>query len=321
MIHCVRANMPTFKTVNFSPGFNVILAERTKEATKLDSRNGLGKSTLLEIIHFCLGANKGETLSKSALNDWTFTLEISIDDKRYAISRNTASKSQIVIEGDCSSWPLKPEIDKKTGRQIMSRNEWTKVLGFLLFGLQLSYPDFDYAPTFRSLFSYFARRNSVQGGFLNPFQQYKAQKEWDKQVNNAFLLDLGWQCAARGQALKDSLDVIKQIKVEAKAGVLTGMFGSSGEIEAQKIRLESEISQEDARLKEFRVHAQYREIETEVNELTSQIHELSNLNISDRQVLQNYEQSLEEEDEADPGTITKMFNEAGIVFRIMYQSG
>jgi uncharacterized protein YydD (DUF2326 family) len=314
MIHSVSANMPNFKTVNFRPGFNVVLAARTKEATKLDSRNGLGKSTLLEIIHFCLGANKGETLGKSALNDWVFTLEIDLGGKRYIVSRNTTSANKIIIEGDCSSWPLKPECDKKTGQQIISRKDWTKVLGVLLFGLHVSYPDFDYAPTFRSLFSYFARRNSTQGGFLNPFQQYKAQKEWDKQVNNAFLLELGWQYAAKGQALKDSLDIIKQINAEAKAGVLTGMLGSTGEIEAQKIRLESEIAQEEERLKEFKVHAQYREIENEANELTSQIHELSNLNIGDRQVLKNYEQSLDEEDDADPGTITKMFTEVGVVF-------
>ena len=55
MIHSVTADRPSFKTVELKPGFNVILAERTKESTKKDSRNGLGKSTLIEIIHFCLG--------------------------------------------------------------------------------------------------------------------------------------------------------------------------------------------------------------------------------------------------------------------------
>ena len=57
MIHAVRCNQPGFKDVTFRPGFNVVLAERSEEATKKDSRkNGLGKTTLIEIIHFCLGA-------------------------------------------------------------------------------------------------------------------------------------------------------------------------------------------------------------------------------------------------------------------------
>ena len=56
MITKVRSNMPSFREISFEPGFNVVLADRTKEATKTDSRNGLGKITLLDIIHFCLGS-------------------------------------------------------------------------------------------------------------------------------------------------------------------------------------------------------------------------------------------------------------------------
>ena len=78
MIHSVTADRPSFKTVEFKPGFNVVLAERTKESTKKDSRNGLGKSTLIEIIHFCLGNSKGESLSKKEVNGWTFTIDIDL---------------------------------------------------------------------------------------------------------------------------------------------------------------------------------------------------------------------------------------------------
>lgn len=51
----LSANQPGFKNVSFRDGFNIVVAERTKESTKKDSRNGLGKSTLIELIHFCLG--------------------------------------------------------------------------------------------------------------------------------------------------------------------------------------------------------------------------------------------------------------------------
>jgi uncharacterized protein YydD (DUF2326 family) len=56
MINTISANQPSFKTVEFTPGFNVIIADRTESSGVKDSRNGLGKSTLIEIIHFCLGA-------------------------------------------------------------------------------------------------------------------------------------------------------------------------------------------------------------------------------------------------------------------------
>jgi len=240
MIYSISCDKSSFKRVDFNPGFNVVLAERTKDSTKKDSRNGLGKSTLIEIIHFCLGGSKGETLSKHELNDWSFTLDMDIGKKRYSITRNTADQNKVIIDGDCSDWPLKPENDEKTNDQIMSSRDWTKVLGSLMFGLQLSYPDLNYAPTFRSIISYFVRRNGTRGGFLNPFQHHKSQQEWDKQVNNAFLLDLNWGYAAKWQIVKDRIKVINQIKQEAKTGMLANLMGTIGELEALKIRLESQ---------------------------------------------------------------------------------
>ena len=98
MIHSIKCDNPSFKTIEFKSGFNVILAERKEGSTEKDSRNGLGKSTLIEIIHFCLGGSKGETLKKTQLEGWTFTLDLDIAGKRYSISRNTSKgKGQIII--------------------------------------------------------------------------------------------------------------------------------------------------------------------------------------------------------------------------------
>ncbi len=135
MIHSVAADRPSFKTVEFKPGFNVVLAERTKESTKKDSRNGLGKSTLIEIIHFCLGSSKGESLSKREVNGWTFTIDIDIGGKRYKISRTNKPYAKIVVEGDCSDWPIKPEVDKKTGERVIGIKDGRRDLGVLMFGL------------------------------------------------------------------------------------------------------------------------------------------------------------------------------------------
>ncbi|MDD5051016.1 MAG: DUF2326 domain-containing protein [Syntrophorhabdaceae bacterium] len=313
MIYSISCDKPSFKRVDFKPGLNVALAERTKDSTKKDSRNGLGKSTLIEIIHFCLGGGKGETLSKQQLDGWSFTLDLDIGKKRYSITRNTADQNKVIIDGDCSDWPLKPENDEKTNEQIMSSRDWNKVLGLFMFGLQLSYPDLNYAPTFRSIISYFVRRNGARGGFLNPFQQHKSQQEWDKQVNNAFLLDLNWGYAAKWQVIKDRIKVINQIKQEAKTGMLANLMGTIGELDALKIRLESQARSEEKQLNNFNVHPQYKKIEEETNELTFHSHELVNLNINDRRILEYYERSLKEEAEAKAEDITRMFTEAGVI--------
>lgn len=313
MIYSIKCDKPSFKTVEFKSGFNVILAERKEGSTEKDSRNGLGKSTLIEIIHFCLGGNKGETLSKQKLEDWTFTLDLDLAGKRYSVSRNTSETGKIAIEGDCSDWVIKPEIDKKTGRQVISARDWNRVLGTLMFGVQSMYSDLKYAPTLRSLISYFVRRNGQVGGFLNPFQQYKNQKEWDKQVNNAFLLGLGWEYASKLQVLKDRINVLSQINQEAKSGILAHLIGTVGEVEALKIRLEAQASQEGKQLDDFDVHPQYHKIEEDANNLTAKIHELVNLNIDNNRLLEHYESSLKEEVDAKPDSVTKIYQEAGLV--------
>ncbi len=313
MIHSIKCDKPFFKNIEFKPGFNVILAERKKESTQKDSRNGLGKSTLIEIIHFCLGADKGETLKKPELEDWTFTLKLDLAGETYSVSRNTAYQRKIIIEGNCSDWIIKPEIDKKTGRQIMSVLDWNKVLGTLIFGIQAMYDDLKYVPTFRSLIAYFVRRNGQRGGFLNPFENHQHQKEWDKQVNNAFLLGLGWEYASKLQVLKDRIKVLAQINQEAKSGMLAHLIGTVGEMEALKIRLEAQATQEGEQLDNFKVHPQYHRIEDEANSLTSKIHELINFNVDNKRLLEHYEASLEGEVDANPESLTRIYQEAGLI--------
>jgi uncharacterized protein YydD (DUF2326 family) len=313
MIHSIKCDKPSFKNIEFKSGFNVVMSERIEGSTPKDSRNGLGKSTLIEIMHFCLGGNKGETLSKQNLEGWVFTIDLDLSGKRYSVSRNTSETSKIFIDGDCSDWAIKPEIDKKTSRQLISARDWNRVLGTLMFGIQSAYADFKYAPTFRSLISYFIRRNGQVGGFLNPFQQYKNQKEWDKQVNNAFLLNLGWEYASKLQVLKDRINVLDQIKQEARTGMLAHLIGTIGEVEALKIRLEAQVSEEGEQLSNFKIHPQYNKIEEEANELTSKIHELVNLDIDSKRLLEHYEASLKEEADAKPDSVEKIYREAGLV--------
>lgn len=312
MIYSIKSDKPSFKNIEFKPGFNVILAERTKESTKKDSRNGLGKSTLIEIIHFCLGANKGETLSKKEMEGWSFAVDLDIAGKRYSVTRNISEQNKIVIEGDCSGWPITPDTDKETGAKVLSRNDWNRVLGVLLFGLKPSFGDMKYVPTFRSMISYLVRRNGQRGAFLNPFQQYKNQLEWDIQVNNTYLLGLGWEFSSKWQVLKDRVKILAQIKQEAQTGILASFMGTLGELEALKVRREEQAKQEGEQLKSFRVHPQYSKIETDANDLTRRIHELINENISDKRLLEHYEESLKEEVDAKPESVTKVYEEAGL---------
>ncbi len=313
MIRSVRADKESFKPIYFTPGLNIIVAERTKDSTKKDSRNGLGKSALIEIIHYCMGSNRGETLKKPELDNWNFTLDIILDHKEYSLTRNTSLGNRVTIDGDCSNWSIEPSIDLETSIQTIHPNNLRIVLGQLMFGLTTAPNEDNYNPTFGSLISYFIRRNSRRGGFLNPFQQFKNQHEWDIQVNNTYLLGLSWEVASKWQTLKDRNKVLSQIKKEMTAGTLSNITGSIGELETKRIRLNSQLSDQETRLQDFKVLPEYDEINKNANALTRKIHDLVNDNVKDSQLLEYYESSLEEEIDASAELVMKVYNEAGLV--------
>jgi uncharacterized protein YydD (DUF2326 family) len=313
MIIGIRSDHPSFKNVEFEKGFNVILANRTKSSTDKDSRNGLGKSTLLEIIHFCLGS-KNESLKIKELENWTFILDIILKGKTYTVSRNTKNFQKVKMEGDSSEWPIKPVYDETKKAYFMKINDWTNVLGYLIFNLPTELNEQKYTPTFRSLISYFVRRGV--GSFQTPFKHYSQQKEWDIQVNNAYLLGLNWEFGAKFQNIKDKVNTLNELKKASEQGLLKGYVGSLGELEADRIRLEGEVQKLEQQLTSFKVHPQYYDIQKQADAITNEVHKLVNKNTLNKQILGKYEESFIEENDVSLDKVEKIYKDAGFIFDV-----
>ena len=310
MITAIRCNIPSFKTVEFKPGLNVVLADRTKESTRRDSRNGLGKTTLIEIVHFCLGSrtSRNRGLMVTPLKGWCFTLEMSANGRELTVTRSTDDPSRVYLEGEVGDLNVPSECQK--GMLTVRVNDWNAALGELLFGLTSQSPALKYHPTFRSLFSYLVRRN--REAFVSPFSHYRAQREWDKQVNNAFLLSLMWEHAGQLQELKDEEKLLNELRRAAREGLLEGMVGTRGNLEAERARLEMEIRRKWSVLESFRVHSRYHEIAEEANELTSNIQQLANANLADGRLADLYRGSLEDEQDPDAEEVFEIYQEVGV---------
>lgn len=331
MIRALRANKPSFREIRFEAGFNVVLADRTKESTRHDTRNGLGKSTLVEILHFCLGSQprRQKGLLSPDLKGWEFTLDLIIDGQPVAVSRSVDEPAVVRVVADTSEWPL-PE--SKAAPALLSVKtdlavgEWVTVLGSLMYGLpsggrrelypsaaRLAEPPHAKdgpAPSFRSLISYAMRRG--REGFLNPFEHHRKQAEWDKQIHSAFLLGLAWEDARDWARLKERAKYLRDLRRAAKAGLSQMPSSSLGELEATKVRLERRVREDREALNAFRVHQQYRDIEKEANELTQQLHAAANEDVADRRVLAAYNQSTEAERGAGSTDVARLYRDAGV---------
>jgi uncharacterized protein YydD (DUF2326 family) len=310
MIRAIRSNHQGFRAVAFEDGLNVVLADRTKEETRKQSRNGLGKSTLIELIHFCLGGDFKGPVTAPALRGWVFTLDLVLRGKSISVSRDTGAPARVMIEGDSTGWPIQPKENRDTGLLEMSYKDWAKVLGAFMFGLPAKEAG-KYRPSFRALISYFARRG--KDAYSKPFEYIRKQTAWSVQVLNAFLLLLETQDAIDFQTLKDRKETLVQLKkLTTGAGTAKEFLGTLGEYEAQKVRLEGQLRKEGQALHEFRVHPQYEEISRRANGLTEQIHRLTNENVTDKRLVEMYQQSLILEKPPDSQSVALIYERAGV---------
>ena len=183
MIHSVSANQRSFHPVQFTPGLNVILAERTDTSTQKDTRNGLGKSTLIDIIDFCLGANapKGKGLVIEPLAGWEFTVEITLSGNRVKVTRAVNMPNRFVVNGDTTGWVEQPDTDSESGERVFNLSRWRTLLGWSLFGVPRTNDALKYKPTYRSLISYFIRRGV--DAYSEPFRHSRQQQPWNVQLH------------------------------------------------------------------------------------------------------------------------------------------
>lgn len=316
MLKSIRSNHPTFKCVDFHPGYNIILADRQSQTDEDDhkkTRNGAGKSTLVEIIHFCLGArvDKGSVFKSKELESWSFTLEFSIGGFDFEIERSVDAPNKIIIDhiSPILGWDTK--VDRDGHFHYVTSSIYNEELQTLFFGLSKS--DAAYFPSFRELISYYVRRNI--DGYRDAFEFWKNQPVHNRQACNAYFLDLNIEFASKFQRLKEEAKKIDDYRKAAASGVIGTFTLDVGKLETEVINRRADAEHMRKQLESFRVHPQYNEITNEANALTEQIHAVSNTLVLRQQLLARYEQSMQKET-ADVSTdeLQHIYEEAGVVF-------
>jgi len=312
MIHEITANKDSFRPVRLVPGLNVILAERTADSSQKDTRNGLGKSMLIEIIHFCLGSNVQKTsgLNSPSLKDWVFTMRMSLAGEAISITRAIATRSKVQVSGLSDRWAETPPAEIFPTK-ILTVKQWKAVLGKALFGLNSS-AEFQYRASARTLVSCFVRRGHFAYGA--PFTAFERQPPWSVQVHMAFLLGMEWQHAVEWQAIKDKDQAIKDLRRAINAAVPPEMRGTVGELEAERALMEQAIERDAGALDNFKVHPQYESIQHKADQLTEQLHDATNSLFTESRRLKLYKRASEEEESPSDESVVQVYKEMGIVF-------
>ena len=302
MIRRIDSSLPTFKKLLLEPGLNVILTKKEADASDKQTRNRAGKSSIIEIINFVLGAQdeKSSIFRSEALEKESFSLQLEIAGNIFDVNRSGQSAKKInrtVINSNDS--------------HTLSNSEWTTFLGEEMFKLhQLLYTG-RHKPTFRSLFSYFARRQ-LSDAFISPEKQAIKQQTSDYQIALLFLLGLDWQVASDWQKVRDEEKSLRELKKAAKGDTLGNIVGKVADLRTRLAVEEGRLRELKSQIAEFRVLPKYAELEQEADQLTRDIKKLANENIIDTAATTDLESAMRAETPPPLSDLENIYAEAGV---------
>lgn len=319
MIHGVTSDLPSFKTLSFGPGLNILLADKSEGATDRQSRNGAGKTSFIELVHFLFGAkaDKESIFRSDALAPWTFEGQVDMGGRVIEVARCGSKPSRIRVQGDVSSWAIQPSVDPKSGDLFLSNEQWRAILGAVYFGLPAAAEiggseHVRFGPTFRSLFSYFVRRQSG-GGFVAPTFQSNKQQPWDQQVAVSYLLGLEARIPQEFQEVRTQEKAMAELRKAAREGGLGRYFGTAADLRTRVTIAEARAHRLREQVANFNVVPEYADMEREASTITRDISVLNDENTADRELILQLRDALASEEPPAISNLSRLYREAGIV--------
>lgn len=307
-LRSLAASFDEFRDLEFVGGLNVVLADRAETAGLTDSRNGLGKTTMVALVDFCLGAQPGNHIRQMAGRAWSFSLAITTrSGAQIVVTRAVDDASSIVLDGDLERTSLADRdstSDAPLSHLVIGNSAWTTWLREEVFPTALVGSEIK-PPSFRSLIRRFIRYRL--DAFLSPFNSMANPGALQTQSENAFLLNLDWRLASEWSALGTRK---KQILLMDDPD--ESVEEQIGSLQSQLIRAQRQVESIRGDIEGFSVLPEYREVEQQVDRWAAEIKALANENIVDRRVIGTYESRQREEFSSSSVDVERLFDEAGV---------
>ncbi|MGD0694351.1 MAG: ABC-three component system protein [Terriglobia bacterium] len=318
MILSIESSIATFKTVHLHEGLNVLLADRLPQSTEKQTRNSAGKTSLIEIIHFLHGSDcvAESMFRKKELIEHSFRARFSIGGEKFTVERSGSDPSKIfLLEGGEKSVELPRKTDKASGRDCVSNSNWRVFLGHVMFRLppQLRGTVYDepFAPTFRAMFSYFARRRN-SGGLVHPERHAEKQQIGDWQINLSYLIGLDWQIPFEFQKLRARERSLEELRKAAKAGAFGEILATVAELRPQVTLAETRAQRLRDQLANFQVLDSYRDLSRRAARAKAEMQSIGREAIVLNETLEHLARSLDTEKAPERSDLQQLYAAVGV---------
>ena len=284
----LSANKSTFRTVTFNKtGLSLVVAEQRSQEPS-ETYNGVGKTLLLELLHYCLGSRK-VTAFEQHLKGWVFALTIEIASVEHTVTRSADEPSAITLDGvEVSLNKLKEFLERatlETASPIPKLSFRSVVPRFIRSG-KSAYTEFRYA------------------------SEGESKQPYEAMLRSAFLLGLDIAPAQKKFELRkreDSLnETMRQLQKEPIFAAL--LAEDTFEIELAALR-ELEVSLQGD-IDAFRVAEDYHEIEHEANRIKRRLDGHRRETVKLTEAIGQINRSLETKRELPVERVIRLYREA-----------
>jgi len=296
----LTSNQDSFRPIKFNPnGISLIVAKHSKpiNTSSKNTYNGLGKSLIIHIIHFCLGGKSKNFESFSQkLPKWQFILKFEIDDVIYVVSRSTDAIDKILLHSENSE-------------EELSINKFTDKIEKLLFNI----PNDIKFLTFRSLLPFFIRPKKES--YVSYDTPSKVGSDYQKELYNTFLLGLNTNLAQEKYLLRKEQDRVEKLQKNIENDtLLKDFFSKEKDVSLRLIDLDDEIQKLTEDIKQYEVAEDYYDVKIEADNIEKKLAKKDNELVLLRNQIENIEKSLDISPDLEKENIEKIYNEAEIYF-------
>lgn len=306
MLRELKADDKRFRTVVFREGLNLVVADRTSASTDDESRNAVGKTSLVELLQFMLGSDKPSLLDHPDLRSITFELGLGWPGGScLRVRRSASAPSRVELEPNVLADEL-GELALERG--VVSLDEWRSALERSLFG---------FAPesqglSGRILFGLVLRRTE-KGGFSDALRPNPRVNGHRAAANLCYLIGMDWSLAQRYEELSAKEQTRKKLREATKDPVWKDIVGNSSDLRGQVTVADRRISRLRSQVAGFQVVPEYEEIRREAERVDARIRSLREEDVVDQRNLADIERSTEETGEPGHEYLERAYSELGVL--------
>ncbi|RYG72083.1 DUF2326 domain-containing protein [Lentibacillus lipolyticus] len=268
----LSSNMNSFHDIEFKKGLNIIVGRQANpnNSNKKDTYNGVGKSLIIYIVHFCLGSNKIKPFEEK-IPGWEFRLDVEINGVKYTLSRNTSKQNQLFIN------------DEKFNLTGFRNELLPKV-----FNLDQPRKNL----TFNTLFPRFIRRDRECYSQYDTF--IKNERDYSKLLNISFLLGLDIDLIEQKKQTRDEQKSAEDLSGKLETDpVLKDYFTNKDDFDIEILDTKEEIKKLEAEIEKLNIAENYHDIEKKADEAKFRKRQLENKRVLLQNAIRGIEKSLQ----------------------------